>query len=699
MSIAAAAPWEVFEVSFDATPLDAATEGVVALQQGTALAAAVRFTRSGTIERSGTRPFAPEGAVPYAAGQRYRFRLVVRPGTRSYDAFVAAAGSAEQTLGTRLPLRAAAGRQIDAVAAVAISGRFELCGVAVAEIEPALRAVWAAGDGEKVARDDLQNPAKLSSAVWDGRTARLAAARNELVAFQIVVEAGSRGIRGLELALPELRRRGGAERILHAPPADDPTRYAGRPIQIFSENYMNVARATQASWIYRQNTPSAPLQPTGWKPVQLVPPNARAGRGGFPLEVAPNQNQAFWIDVYTARDLPAGIYEGMATVRADDERRDVAVELEVLDFRLPDRNSLHAMVYYERSQPVLYQGRNLDPEYHRFAHRQRIELVNAYTVASARAAVGRFDGADFTAERGYEGPGEGVGNTIVPATFYGPGTAFDERASAWSTSDAWITFVEGELPGARTFVYMPDEPPVSEYARIWRIADNIHSNPGPGRRLPVFVTKRYDAALDGAIDVWCSPPSGYDIARALDERSRGRDYWVYNGGRPAGPAIVIDSPATDPRVVPWACFKHGIEVYFYWHGVHWRHNSQKREGDRNQDVWVNPITYDNGQSFANGDGVLIYPGEEVLHPDGDRGIAGPIGTVQLANLRRGLQDHQYLTLARKLGLDAEVDEALAAIVPRMFSDAGTTVGFAEKGDAFEEARRKLGRAIARASAR
>jgi hypothetical protein len=119
-------------------------------------------------------------------------------------------------------------------------------------------------------------------------------------------------------------------------------------------------------------------------------------------------------------------------------------------------------------------------------------------------------------------------------------------------------------------------------------------------------------------------------------------------------------------------------------------------------VWVNPITFDNrgqpgkpveDQGWINGDGVLVYPGQEVLHPEEDRGIAGPIGTVQLANLRRGVQDHQYLTLARRLGLDAEVKGALARVVPRVFSDAGETVGFAETGETFEAARLKLGTAI------
>ena len=75
-------------------------------------------------------------------------------------------------------------------------------------------------------------------------------------------------------------------------------------------------------------------------------------------------------------------------------------------------------------------------------------------------------------------------------------------------------------------------------------------------------------------------------------------------------------------------------------------------------------------------------------------MAGPVSTVQLANFRRGLQDHQYLTLARKMGLDGVVDAALAAVVPRVFSDAKDTVGFAETGDAYEAMRRKVAEAIA-----
>ena len=563
--------------------------------------------------------------------------------------------------------------------------------------------VWAVSDGEKVEQDDLASPLAARNSAWDGKRVHVFAARNEVIAFQLMVESDAGGIQSLTAALPELRARGGRASIAYAAPAADPSLTAGRPIQLFGVHYMHVTEPTHATWVWKPGSPAAPKDTMGWKPVQLVPENARAGRGGFPVSVAPSRNQAIWIEVYTARDLPAGLYDGAIAVQADGKTTRVPVELEVLDFALPDTNSMDAMVYYEPSQPELYHGRNLDAVYHRFAHRYRIELVHAYDETAVRASKGRFDGTDFTRAAGYEGPGEGVGNRIVPRSFYGPGPGWDDRDKAWSLADSWITFLSKAVPAAKTFLYMPDEPSPSEFARIRTLAASVHTNPGPGQRLPVFVTKHWVSELDDSIDIWCAGPQWFDVARAAKERARGRSYWTYNGGRPNGPAIVIDAPATEARAMGWMAFKHDVDVYFFWHGVHWRHNSQK-QGERNQDVWADPITFDNrGQphktdhGYINGDGVLLYPGEEKVHPDEDRGIAGPVATVQLANLRRGLQDHQYLTLAHKLGATAAVDAALGAVVPRVFSDAEATVGFAETGDAYEAARLALARAIVAAA--
>ena len=121
-----------------------------------------------------------------------------------------------------------------------------------------------------------------------------------------------------------------------------------------------------------------------------------------------------------------------------------------------------------------------------------------------------------------------------------------------------MTFLRRELPQAITFLYMPDEPRAPAYPRILTLADNIHSNPGPGRALPIFVTSTYVEPLDAAIDIWCAGPQGFDTrSRASGARARPR-YWSYNGGRPAGGAITIDAPATDARATIWAAFKHDV---------------------------------------------------------------------------------------------------------------------------------------------
>src|SRR5215475_13093875 len=207
--------------------------------------------------------------------------------------------------------------------------------------------VWAVNDGEKTERDELNSPFKRGNSVWDGKRVKLFGARNEIIAFQLIVEAGASGIRRLSAALPELRLKGGRQKIVYHAPGADPTRTVGRPIELFAVNYLNVTQATGASWFYK-SAAARPSDPVGWKPVQLTPENAR--RGGFPLAVAPRQNQAIWIEIYTARNLPAGVYRGQVTVNVHGRQTVIPVELGMFDFTRPDENSLAIMIYYESSQ-------------------------------------------------------------------------------------------------------------------------------------------------------------------------------------------------------------------------------------------------------------------------------------------------------------------------------------------------------------
>ncbi|MFB6719808.1 glycoside hydrolase domain-containing protein [Kribbella sp. NPDC056345] len=556
-----------------------------------------------------------------------------------------------------------------------------------------LAALWAVNDGEKVEADDLANPNKQGNSAWDGRTARVFGARNEVVAFQLVAEAGAAGIGALSVRLPVLRQVGGPGVIRYAPPAADPTYTIGRQIQVFSERCMSIREKSNADWIYLRDSPAEPPDVLGNKPVQLVPENA--AQGGFPLAVPAATNQAFWFDIYIPRRAPAGIYRGQIEVEADRQLRVVPVELTVFPFTLPDQNSINAMFYYEGSQVELRYGRNLDPVFHRFAHRHRVEFVDGYDIAKATAARSRFTGTDFTRANGYEGPGEGVGNNLLPRTFYGPGPDFDTPEKAQASAPLWTDWLAQNLPGKQTFLYMPDEPGAEEFEYIRSLSAAVRASGAP---LPIFTTHAYDAVLDGpdkAIDIWATVADLYDGAVAKVLRAEGRDMWFYNGQRPNIGSVVIESPATDPRANLWAAFKHDVPTYFYWHTNHWRHNRQVLPGrERNQNVWVDPVTFHNRRGWwANGDGVLMYPGEDRIYPDQDRGIAGPISTIQLANFRRGIQDHLYLTMARERGLDLLVDHVVEQIVPAVLDEAGPRVLFPQQGNAYEQARLKLALAI------
>lgn len=49
------------------------------------------------------------------------------------------------------------------------------------------QTMWAVGDGEKIERDDLNNPLKRGNSVWHGRQVKLFGTRNEIIAFQLKI--------------------------------------------------------------------------------------------------------------------------------------------------------------------------------------------------------------------------------------------------------------------------------------------------------------------------------------------------------------------------------------------------------------------------------------------------------------------------------------------------------------------------------
>ena len=71
---------------------------------------------------------------------------------------------------------------------------------------PGITRIWAIDDGVKILRDDLNHPSANSyrNLVWDGEKVSLFGARNEVVAFQIMLESNAQGANAINVEISDL---------------------------------------------------------------------------------------------------------------------------------------------------------------------------------------------------------------------------------------------------------------------------------------------------------------------------------------------------------------------------------------------------------------------------------------------------------------------------------------------------------------
>src|SRR5271157_3172561 len=188
------------------------------------------------------------------------------------------------------------------------------------------------------------------------------AARNEYEPFQVVVRAGSNGLRGVNVEISDLR--------------GEPGRTLSREhIALFREHYVRVTKASPKT-----------KEGVGWYPDALIPfvspadgrPLAGGRFASAPFDVAPDSNQPVWVDVFVPGDTPAGEYSGTVKVTAQGQPAvTLPVRLTVWNFRLPDTPSM-------RSNFGGFGGR-LAQGHHREANAPEFRLVERRYAAALAA--------------------------------------------------------------------------------------------------------------------------------------------------------------------------------------------------------------------------------------------------------------------------------------------------------------------------
>jgi hypothetical protein len=625
-----------------------------------------------------------------------------------------------------------------------------------------IRHVWANTGEDKVTREDLRATRDVNgtlNTIWDGEKICLFSARNETVAFNLILEAGTSGARQVTVSFELLVGPAGAQiSSRSAQPDADLFNYVGRDIELFYIRYLPIKGISKLAYDHydERHIPHRFRRPHdangygrgSWEdrpdhdksyPDIAVPLELHQ-----PFVITANSNQSIWADIYTPRDAQPGLYQGKVVITEQGRQaHEIPVQLEVFAFALPDLPSARTMLFFSKenvNQRYLHQRypRDLkDPKlieesqaildrHFQMAHRHKVSLVDGYLPVNELAIEwkDRLTGKLFTAARGYRGAGEGQGNNVYSIGTYGSWPRSNAtEASLWRESDAWVRWFDDQKFETPTdyFLFLIDES--TDFPQIEKWSQWVKQNPGVGNKLPTLATVSAPLAWQHAPTL-VIPTSTMTVGKTQDwvnavlsyQQSPDHRFFMYNGYRPSSGTLTTEDDGVALRELAWGQYKMKIERWFVWESTYYN-NFQGGSGETNLFRQAqtfggrsdrDPVMGETGWNCNNGDGVLFYPGTDKVFPKDSYNLPGPIASLRLKHWRRGLQDCDYLTLAAAID-PRRVDNIVNRMVPKILWEHGidneddptwvrTDISWSTNPDDWEAARRELAEIILEESA-
>ncbi|MCP4576668.1 MAG: DUF4091 domain-containing protein [Deltaproteobacteria bacterium] len=569
-------------------------------------------------------------------------------------------------------------------------------------------------------RDELRvfSGSDVANSVWDGKQIHLFGAKNEIISFNLVIEAAGTSAQNISVSFDTLT--GPGDFLVHSNAASGSGvfNWVGRNIELFYIRYLEI-KGLSHDLCYdvtydERHIPRRFRRPWTGEGEGTGTWQDRPDHNKFypdiavPLElvqkftIAANNNQSIWADIYIPKNAPSGLYQGTVKVKENDNTvYSIPVSLTLKNFALPDYPSTPTMLYIA-NEDINY--RYLGSEYieqgasdyqksltiinrhFQVAHRHKISLIDNYIEVSQmnEAWKDRLNGNLFTSSKGYDGPGVGVGNNVYSIGTYGGWTWGEKwqensKTDMWSNTNAWVDWFTGQAFTTPTeyFLYLIDES--DDYATTEKWAQWMDSNPGSGKTLMSMATVSSPSAWQNSMPSLDIPTSS--IAMGITTlwqnavtslvQDPAKRFYYYNGTRPASGTFCTEDDGVALRVNGWIQHKKKIDRWFYWEATYYN-NFQCAQG--HTDVFTKAQTFgckepgldtefargEYGWNYTNGDGVLFYPGTDRHYTNQSYGIEGPLASLRLKHWRRGIQDADYLALANAVN-----PEATKAIVQRM----------------------------------
>jgi uncharacterized protein (TIGR03382 family) len=504
--------------------------------------------------------------------------------------------------------------------------------------------VWVAGATEKIRPD--ARPRQTNEA-------RIAAARNEFEAFQVVVTGPASGVsaRATSLEGPGI--------------VDDVKLYRVDTIDL--------------------HTPSALDGATGRWPDALVPDVddvVGEQRNAFPFDVAAGESRAIWVEVRVPPDAKPGSYFGKVTVTTDEGETQIPVALTAWDFQLPSTASLKT--HFGLSWGLIPRGHGVSPEGDADIRHRYAALGLDHRISLSGVADDGYHGDFEHFDRHYAPLVDGTAKTRLPGAklttvkYVGNQTSVDEHRR-------WAEHFRAKGWFDRLFDYTCDEPPLTcSWEELPGRTQAVHEADPEFKTL--VTTQIWDAEAHGVADQidiivpvvnWMDDKPGteslgknrpkYD---GFLSQSRQKELWLYqscmshgcggtvNIGNPSEwdhyntgwPTYMIDASAVRNRAMEWISFLEDATGELYWESAF----------AFNHDAWSNQWDFS-----GNGDGTLFYPGTPA-RIGGSTDI--PVASIRLKMIREGMEDYEYL----KLLADAGQRDAAKRIARDLFPSAYET---------------------------
>ncbi|MFI3138462.1 MAG: DUF6067 family protein [Methylococcaceae bacterium] len=625
-----------------------------------------------------------------------------------------------------------------------------------------IQAIWANDGGDKVTQDELRvskpNGHAVINTLWDGKKIRLFGAKNEVVNFNLIMEAPSKTASNVAISFNTLTEPGGATIQSSASTANNLFTWVNRPIELFYVRYLQIKGISQMGYqnaYDERHVPKRFQRPwTGegdtnayvnadyestWKDRpdhdKFYPDIAVPLELQKTFDIVAGKNQSIWVDIYIPKTAKPGIYTGTATItEAGADPKNIPVELTVNPFALPDNPSAKTMLYFgEENVNDRYFGRTtisgeqepsaklIHDRHFLIAHRHKISLIgDERSLGDGKTLdrpsdnfAARLKGDFFTSKNGYDGPGVAIGNNVYSIeTFgdwrrhWGEQTENNMRKHA----DAWVNWFTKNAADTEYFLYLIDES--LDYPLIEKWSQWLKNNPGPGKTLKSMATIALPSAVSdtGSLNIPTSETnhgtSKWEASVKKYANDTNKRFFLYNGFRPNSGVFMTEEDGVGLRVNAWIQFKKHINRWFYWESTYY---NDFQGGSGKMNLFQSAHTFgafkqtdailgETSSNYANGDGVLFYPGTDTYFPKDSYGIKGPIVSLRLKHWRRGIQDHDYLTLASAIDPNA-VQDIVNAMIPKVVWELGTDpknsliihtdISWPINPDAWETARKKL----------